>query len=135
MITGFYSASSSMNHGFVREKGGKITPFDAGPFDTMATSINPSGEITGYFFGANKLAQGFMRAAKGNIVAFETLGSGGPSFGDGTLPQSINPGREITGFYTDAIGSYHGFLRIPHPDKESKDKTDGERGKDPERPE
>jgi hypothetical protein len=80
----------------------------------MATSINPSGEITGYFFGANKLAQGFMRAAKGNIVAFETLGSGGPSFGDGTLPQSINSGREVTGFYTDAIGSYHGFLRIPH---------------------
>jgi hypothetical protein len=102
-----------MTHAFVREKGGKITTFDAGPTGTSATSIDPSGAITGYYFDANKLAEGFMRVGKGNIETFEVPGAGGPFFGDGTLPQSINPGRDIAGYYTDAIGSYHGFLRTP----------------------
>ncbi len=46
-ITGYYVDASYMYHGFVRDKDGIITTFDAGPNFTIPTSINPKGTITG----------------------------------------------------------------------------------------
>src|SRR5690349_10767136 len=49
-ITGFYLDGSSVDHGFVRGKGGTIATFDPpGSIDTNPSSINPSGVITGYY--------------------------------------------------------------------------------------
>src|ERR1700751_6291537 len=42
-ITGYYVDAGSIFHGFVRDKDGIITSFDAGPNFTIPTSINPKG--------------------------------------------------------------------------------------------
>ena len=108
-ITGYYVDAGSIFHGFVRDKDGIITPFDAGPNFTTPISINPSGEIAGYYFDVNFRGHGFVRDKDGTITSFDVLGAGS----NGTFPASINPRGEITGSYSDASNVSHGFLREP----------------------
>src|SRR5437899_412812 len=66
-IAGYYTDSSDVAHGFLRETNGAIIAFDvpgagAGVF---VWSIAPSGAVTGYFWDANFVIHGFVREAAG----------------------------------------------------------------------
>ena len=109
-ITGYYVDAGSIFHGFVRDKDGIITSFDAGPNFTIPTSINPKGTITGSYQDASRVTHGFVRDKDGTITTFDVPGAGS----NGTFPASINPSGEITGIWTTGVfhGTVlHGFLR------------------------
>ena len=66
-IPGVYFDSNGVNHGFLRDKHGVITTFDARGAGTGAgqgtfpTTNNPSDAITGYYMDANSAFHGFLR--------------------------------------------------------------------------
>jgi hypothetical protein len=113
-IAGYYfGPTGATAHGFVRNKDGTITSFDADPKNLHGispTSINPNGEITGFFFTVGGpyglLSHGFVRAADGIITIFDA----DPPV-TGTYSQSINPSGEITGYFFTADLKQHGFVR------------------------
>jgi len=102
MITGNYSDAKGLLHGFLRDRDGTITTFDAGPNGTFATSINPGGEIAGYYSDASG-THGFVRAADGTITSY--------SVEYRTISQSIDARGAITGY--DYDGGTQGFVRAP----------------------
>jgi hypothetical protein len=111
-ITGYYTDTNLLHHGFVRSGGGTITPFNApGPFvSTFAFSINDAGAITGYFQASlppPTRNHGFVRDSGGNFTSFDPPGS------ISTIALSINAGGAITGYYNEANLAIHGFVREP----------------------
>ena len=103
--------------GFIRDKDGVITTFDApGAALTLAQSINPAGEVTGFYLDTNPnlFAHGFFRDASGNVISFDPPGAGTDSNGcffGLTYAEGINAAGEITGYYWDPQCLAHGFLR------------------------
>jgi hypothetical protein len=75
-----------------------------GSVETVAVSINPSGEITGSYLDTTGVEHGFLRAPDGTLETFDPAGS------RGTFPASINPAGTITGFQEAGI-DVHGFFR------------------------
>ena len=65
-ITGNYVDASNVNHGFVRDKQGSLTTFDApgagtGLFQgTLPSMPNPPGAIVGSFLDASNAFHGFL---------------------------------------------------------------------------
>jgi hypothetical protein len=105
-ITGFYTDSNRVMHGFVREPSGHIISFDPlGSIGTNAVSINAKGTITGLHQDATRLIHGFMRHPGGEIVSFDVPES------TGTIAVGINNEGTITGRYTKANGRDFGFAR------------------------
>jgi hypothetical protein len=120
-VAGFFSdASQGNDRGFVRDRKGNITVFDAPdasgptPRGTAAMSINGRGDVTGEFSDASQggNARGFVRDGDGNITVFDAP-IASPLPGTGTLPQSINHGGDITGRFVDA---YRGRSFVRHRD-------------------
>src|ERR1700732_2588946 len=98
VITGTYSDSNHVGHGFLRAPDGTFTTFDApGLFTVASNSINRAGAITGYYYDANNAVRGFLRARDGNITTFDASGAG-----YATYAFSINAAGAITGYYNDA---------------------------------
>ena len=70
-VTGEYTDSNDVQHGFVRTPDGRITKFDAPDAGTAAGSyegtvpltINAVGEVTGAYFDSNYVLHGFLRLA------------------------------------------------------------------------
>src|ERR1700730_3857481 len=59
---GFSVDASSVQRGFVRAPGGKITEFDpSGSILTNPNAIDAPGAITGFYFDANFVGHGFLR--------------------------------------------------------------------------
>jgi hypothetical protein len=118
-ITGTYTivtiepTFSVVGHGFLRAPDGTIRTFDVpGAVTTIASGINPEGEIAGNYFDGSNVSHGYLRARDGAITTFSAPGAGtGPS--QGTFVTSINPKGAITGYYLDASSTIHGFLRSP----------------------
>jgi hypothetical protein len=112
--------SGTARRGFVRDKNGTTTVFDApgaGTDDfegTRAYSINPGGTITGWFIvsGGSYVVHAYVRAKNGTFTVFDA-GIPGP-YPQGTFlfnPSVINTEGAITGYYTDAGNLNHGFVR------------------------
>jgi hypothetical protein len=67
-ITGSYLDANNVYHGFVRDRRGKVTTFDAPGADqtagsyngTFPVSINDEGKITGYYVDVNNVNHGFL---------------------------------------------------------------------------
>ena len=116
-VTGTYSDSSGVTHGFVRDAQGNITTFDApdvgprGP--TWPIELNSHGQVTGHFADANDVIHGFVRARSGSVVEFDAPSSGSTST-VATIPYDINQYGVIAGWDQDDSGAVHGFLRTPN---------------------
>jgi hypothetical protein len=112
-IIGLYVDANSVQHGFVRASGGKITEFDpSGSIFTNPNAINEPGQITGFYFDANLVGHGFLRATDGTITSFDAPGADTtPGSGNGTFGVSLTPSGEIEGVFVDAKGVLHGFVR------------------------
>ena len=81
-ITGHYVDSASVSHGFLRDKNGVITTFDApgagtgAGQGTQSFAISPDGEVTGFYFDATNAVHGFLRDTNGVITTFDVPGGG-----------------------------------------------------------
>src|ERR1700730_312052 len=110
-ITGFYVDANSVQHGFVRAPGGRITEFDpTGSVFTNPNAIDDVGEITGFYVDASGVGHGFLRTLGGTITTFDAPGAG-TGAGQGTFGVGLTLNREIEGVYVDANGVLHGFVR------------------------
>src|SRR5262249_48564925 len=81
-ITGYYVDAAGVRHGFLRDKFGVITTFDApgagtgADQGTQSFAISPGGETTGFYFDATSAVHGFLRDANGLITTFDLPGGG-----------------------------------------------------------
>ena len=81
-ITGYYFDSAFVYHGFLRDRNGVITTFDAPGAGTgflqgtQSFAISPSGQITGFYFDATDAVHGFLRDEEGVITTFDLPGAG-----------------------------------------------------------
>jgi len=81
-ITGYYVDSAGAWHGFLRDKNGVITTFDAPGAGTgvgqgtQSFAITPGGDVTGFYFDATSAVHGFLRDANGVITTFDLPGAG-----------------------------------------------------------
>ena len=97
-VTGYYTVSSTVTRGFLREADGTITTFDVEP-----EGINAAGDITG---------PGFIRYADGRTVTI----AGTPGTDQTVFPVGINDFDDIAmneyfeGSFTSSMRSYTGAL-------------------------
>lgn len=108
-IVGVTSPFYVSREGFVRDRTGLMTVFDAGtdtPLAAYPVGINNRGTITGYYFDTQSgTTRGFVRDSKGRISVFDADASASQ-----TSPAGINDSDEIVGDFSDATGSHH-YLR------------------------
>src|SRR5438874_684561 len=113
-ITGWYTDSAQVSHGFLRDRNGAFTTFDApgapgaGP-GTFPFAISPGGEITGFYDNGINANHGFLRDKKGVVTTYDVPGAG-TGLGQGTFGGGFTPNGNIMGNYTDADNVSHGFL-------------------------
>ena len=119
VITGTYTDSSGVRHGFIDAAGKFTNPIDpAGSVATIPVSIDAAGDIAGVCLDSTELMHGFVRTASGTITTFSAPGASTtpPGSGkglhlDGTIAGRINTSASIVGFYTDSNKVGHGFMR------------------------
>ncbi len=122
-ITGVYSNSMGVTHGFIRAADGTFTTFDApdagstspGIEGTIPISINTNGDVTGMYVDDNHAYHGFVRlAADGTVTEFDAPEASSAA-NRGTTPLAINDSGQIVGLYTTgsagSASTYYGFLR------------------------
>jgi hypothetical protein len=100
-----------VNHGFLLDKHGAVTIFDAPHAGTgfnqgtLPWDINTNGATAGWYVDSADVNHGFVRNKDGTIVEFDV--PGGFMF-----PwASIAPNGAVVGPYFDATNAVHGFLR------------------------
>lgn len=130
-VTGNYTDSSGVRHGFVRTASGAITSFDvpgagvnSGSFvnGTAPLSIDPGGNyVAGVYTDSSGVGHGFIYSqpltANGAFTTFDAPGAaaiaGSPLSGTGGF--SVNASGVISGVYSDSSGVLHGLLLTPNP--------------------
>jgi hypothetical protein len=112
-ITGFYVDANSVQHGFVRASGGKITEFDPpGSILTNPNAIDAPGDITGFYFDANFVGHAFLRETSGAFTQIDAPGADStPGSGNGTFGVGLTPNGDVEGVFVDPSGVLHGFQR------------------------
>jgi hypothetical protein len=111
-ITGFYVDASSVQHGFVRASGGKITEFDPpGSIFTNPNAIDAPGDITGFYFDANFVGHAFLRDTNGTFTQIDAPGADNSGDGNGTFGVGLTPNGDVEGVFVDPNGVLHGFTR------------------------
>ena len=110
-ITGHYTDTHNVIHGFVRSPSGKLSSFDAPGagsvaafgYGTSPKSINDAGAITGHYVDARNVNHGFVRSPSDKFTTIDAPGAG-TNAGSGfwTFPDSINNAGAIAGHYIDA---------------------------------
>jgi len=114
-IAGYYTDSALVSQGFLRDKDGAFTTFDApgagtgAGQGTFSYAISPGGKITGYYFDGTNASHGFLRDRNGVITTFDVPGSGTAPL-QGTYGGGFTPSGTIMGNYFDADNLSHGFL-------------------------
>jgi len=78
---------------------------------TIATGINPGGEISGYYLDANFLAHGFLRNADGTFITFDAPHASQDGYG--TYANGLNSEGDTVGYYTNSTFNFGGYLRRP----------------------
>lgn len=120
-VTGVYSDSTSVYHGFVSNPAkGTFASFDAPDANTnldagtVPMSINTAGEVTGMYRDVNLVYHGFVRdPSTGAITEFDAPGAG-TGYIQGTQPLNINAAGWVVGYFRDTNYVDHGFVRAPN---------------------
>ncbi len=107
LVTGSYSDTSGVGHGFLRRPNGSIVTFDPpGSTGTAPTAINAEGVIAGNY--SDTAGQhSFLRAKDGSFVIFNAPGS------TSTVVEAINREGVIAGFFLGANNVVHGVFGSP----------------------
>jgi len=120
-VTGIYTDTNGVTHGFVRWPNGTFSTFDvSGPGiaqpvqGTFPQSINDLGVVVGWFLDANGVFHGFTWQSNGKMVTFDAPDADTmPGSYSGTLAVNLNIFGEIVGIYYDAENHGHCFVRYP----------------------
>ena len=115
-IMGVYIDADDVSHGFLLDKNGAFTTFDAPDAGnvqapskgTYPWGINTNGEITGYYVDGTNVNHGFVRDKHGAIVEFDVPGAANMA---ARVWSSIAPNGAVTGFFFDPNNVVHGFVR------------------------
>jgi len=111
----FTDSQSLRQRGFLREKNGLFTVFDAtaNATYTQATGINDGGDIVGYFFDATGLYN-FLLDQKGNVTVFNGPQQRPPNEAF-TFSMAINNHGDTAGYVDPCpmCDTYQGFVRDP----------------------
>jgi len=86
-------------------------PEASGQLGTVATGINPRGDIVGSYVTDDYNFHGFL-LRNGTFTTLDAPGVvfPGPPTTGGTFPTAINPQGDIVGYYNDSSVSVRGFL-------------------------
>ena len=105
--------ANNVFHGFVRDRNGVFTTFEApGESDTdflpgtSAVAINSAGDITGDFSVATDRFHCYLRDHNGKFTTF-----GAPGANLGTFAAAVNSARDIAGWYFSGVFVGHAFVR------------------------
>jgi hypothetical protein len=118
---GNYLDADNLSHGFLMDRNGAFTTFDAPHAGNVPGSlqgtypfgINPNGAITGWYVDVENVNHGFVRDKHGALIEFDVPGAGtGP--GQGPNVYSIAPNGTVAGFFLDPDNVVHGFVREAH---------------------
>ena len=115
-ITGYYTDTSGVPHGFLRDVSGNITTFDAtgaGTSKGQGTrpfAIDAGGDVTGIYVDTKGTYHGFVRTADRSITSFDAPGAAAILY-RGTFPFCIDAEGDVAGMYFDTSGAAHGFVR------------------------
>ncbi len=61
-VTGYYTDSNGLQHGFLRDRDGAITTFDLpASTGTYPTALNTAGDVTGMYWDASGTPHAFVR--------------------------------------------------------------------------
>jgi len=98
-VVGEYADSSSVRHGFLRQKSnGSFTTIDVPGADlTAAFNINSEGDVAGVYLIAG-VSHGFVRYSDGSFVVIDFPGAAS------TIGGSINERGDLSGAYVDNAG-------------------------------
>ena len=115
---GNYLDGDNVSHGFLRDRKGVITTFDAPDAGSVPGSlqgtypfgINANGAITGWYVDEANVSHGLLRDKHGALVEFDVPGEGTGPF-QGPNVYSIAPNGAVAGFYFDPNNVVHGFVR------------------------
>jgi hypothetical protein len=110
-VTGWWTDTNNVRHGFTRDASGSFVTFDApgaSSFGTTAASINDSGEVTGYALDSAENYFSFTQSGSDTPVDFR-----GPKDQTGYGPSAgkINASGRIIGWYWDSSVHQRGFFR------------------------
>ncbi len=106
-IAGFYSDSSGVRHGFLKE-GAAITIIDVpGARDTLFYSINNQGDMVGYYGNRTVPVRHGLLLRRGRVITVDYPGA------TNTWIYYANDRDELAGVYLDNSGIFHGFIATP----------------------
>ena len=110
-VTGWWSDSNNVHHGFTRDASGSFVTFDApgaSSFGTTAASINDAGEVAGWALDPAENSFSFTQSGSNLPVDFR-----GPNHqtGYGPAAAKINASGKIVGDYIDSSFHERGFFR------------------------
>jgi hypothetical protein len=114
---GYIDAQSGIEHGYVRNAGGKYRSFDlpggASSLDIVAmTVVGSDRQIFGQFTGSSdERFYSFIHHGDGSNEIFDV--SGGHLSGSGTFVSGIAPSGVVVGSYFDDAHGIHGYIRTP----------------------
>jgi hypothetical protein len=107
-IAGEYVDRDGRAHGFLRDRHGAVTTFDApGATVTAAFDVDDEGRAVGLYVDASTAFHGFVRDPDGAITSIDV-----PGAADTELFGIDNRGR-LTGAQRKAGGAYRGFVGRP----------------------
>jgi hypothetical protein len=113
----FEDVSNTTGHGYLQQKNGKFTTFDApgAPADsTFFISVNNFDRILGAWIDSAGVTHNFL-LSEGRLHNFDLPESFHAS---SVSAQTINDFGEIVGYYNDSQGVQHGFVAIPKDERE-----------------
>jgi hypothetical protein len=114
---GNYFDADNISHGFLRNRNGSFTTFDAPGAGHVPDSlegtypfgITPPGAISGWYVDDSDVNHCFVRGTGGEFHTFDVPGAGtGP--GQGPYVFGINPNGASTGYSYDSDNVAHGFF-------------------------
>jgi hypothetical protein len=122
-IAGWYTDSSNVSHGYIRQADGTFTFLDepdAASLGTFVNAMNNSGAVTGYYYDSQFSSHGFVRDVAGNYLSFDAPHGIGTTSGSkindaGTVIATYGTSEGIGSVERDSLGSIQA-ISIPGAD-------------------
>ena len=109
LIVGYFTDSSNVQHGFMRDPDGTFTIVDVpGSIVTRVTAVNSKGLVAGFSYSSKGIPAGFLRYLNGTLLTLNAVK--GSSY---TIPAAINDIDQIAGNVWFSSNITRGFLWSP----------------------
>jgi probable HAF family extracellular repeat protein len=106
-VAGVWVDSAGLDHGFLRDRDGKITEIDvpgAASPGTAVLGVNIFGWVSGHFFDTESHEHGFVRSPKGDYYQIDVPGAATDLALGGTAGGGLNDQGAVAGHYDPKDG-------------------------------